>query len=102
VGDLDPLVAIEDAVRTFHPDEIVLSTHPPGRLALARARCRQGGSGPLRHPGDARHRRPRGPGRGTGRATAGDVAGRRSVATCRPTTRRSRTRPRSAAGRACP
>jgi len=31
VGDLDPVVAIEDAVRTFHPDEIVLSTHPPGR-----------------------------------------------------------------------
>jgi hypothetical protein len=31
VGDLDPLVAIEDAVRTFHPDEIVISTHPPGK-----------------------------------------------------------------------
>lgn len=31
VGDLDPLLAIEDAVRTFHPDEIVVSTHPPGR-----------------------------------------------------------------------
>ena len=31
IGDLDPLVAIEDAVRTFHPDEILLSTHPPGR-----------------------------------------------------------------------
>lgn len=31
VGDLDPLVAIEDAVRTFHPDEIVVSTHPEGR-----------------------------------------------------------------------
>jgi GABA permease len=31
VGDLDPLVAIEDGVRTFHPDEIVVSTHPPGR-----------------------------------------------------------------------
>jgi GABA permease len=31
VGDSDPLVAIEDAVRTFHPDEIVISTHPPGR-----------------------------------------------------------------------
>jgi GABA permease len=31
VGDLDPLVAIEDAVRTYHPDEIVVSTHPPGR-----------------------------------------------------------------------
>jgi hypothetical protein len=31
VGDLDPLVAIEDGVRTFHPDEIVISTHPAGR-----------------------------------------------------------------------
>ena len=31
VGDGDPLVAIEDAVRTFHPDEIVISTHPAGR-----------------------------------------------------------------------
>jgi hypothetical protein len=31
VGDLDPLVAIEDGVRTFHPDEIIISTHPEGR-----------------------------------------------------------------------
>jgi hypothetical protein len=31
VGDLDPLVAIEDGVRIFSPDEIVISTHPPGR-----------------------------------------------------------------------
>lgn len=31
VGDLDPLVAIEDAIRTYHPDEIVLSTHPAGK-----------------------------------------------------------------------
>jgi hypothetical protein len=31
VGDLDPLVAIEDAIRTFHPNEIVISTHPLGR-----------------------------------------------------------------------
>jgi GABA permease len=31
VGDLDPLVSIEDAVRTFHPDEIVISTHPVGK-----------------------------------------------------------------------
>lgn len=31
VGDVDPLVAIEDAVRSFRPDEIVLSTHPPGK-----------------------------------------------------------------------
>jgi hypothetical protein len=31
VGDVDPLVAIEDAARTFRPDEIVVSTHPEGR-----------------------------------------------------------------------
>jgi len=31
VGDGDPLIAVEDAVRTFHPNEIVISTHPPGR-----------------------------------------------------------------------
>ncbi len=31
VGDLDPVVAIGDAVRTFHPDEIVISTHPEGK-----------------------------------------------------------------------
>ncbi len=31
VGDVDPLVAVEDAVRQFHPDELVVSTHPEGR-----------------------------------------------------------------------
>ena len=31
VGDVDPLVAVEDAVRLFHPNEIVVSTHPAGR-----------------------------------------------------------------------
>ncbi len=31
VGDGDPLVAIDDAVRTFGPSEIVISTHPPGK-----------------------------------------------------------------------
>jgi GABA permease len=31
VGDGDPLVAIDDAVRTYGPNEIVISTHPPGR-----------------------------------------------------------------------
>jgi hypothetical protein len=31
VGDVDPLVAVEDAVRTFHPDELIVSTHPEGR-----------------------------------------------------------------------
>jgi hypothetical protein len=31
IGDGDPIQAIEDAVRTFRPDELVISTHPLGR-----------------------------------------------------------------------
>jgi nucleotide-binding universal stress UspA family protein len=31
VGDDDPLQAIEDALRTFGADEILISTHPEGR-----------------------------------------------------------------------
>lgn len=31
VGDGDPIQAIEDAVRTFRPDELIVSTHPLGR-----------------------------------------------------------------------
>jgi len=31
IGDSDPLLAIEDAVRTFSPDELIISTHPEGR-----------------------------------------------------------------------
>ena len=31
VGDVDPLVAVEDAVRAFRPDELIVSTHPEGR-----------------------------------------------------------------------
>jgi len=31
VGDSDPLQAIEDALRTFAPDELIISTHPPDR-----------------------------------------------------------------------
>jgi len=31
VGDGDPVQAIDDALRTFGPDEIVISTHPEGR-----------------------------------------------------------------------
>jgi hypothetical protein len=31
IGDADPLQAIEDALRTFAPDELVISTHPEGR-----------------------------------------------------------------------
>src|SRR6266581_8680498 len=31
VGDGEPLQAIEDALRTFGADEIIISTHPEGR-----------------------------------------------------------------------
>jgi GABA permease len=31
VGDSDPLQSIEDALRTFGPDEVIISTHPEGR-----------------------------------------------------------------------
>jgi hypothetical protein len=31
IGDDDPLQALEDALRTFGADELIISTHPPGR-----------------------------------------------------------------------
>ena len=31
VGEAEPLQVIEDAGRTFGADEIIVSTHPPGR-----------------------------------------------------------------------
>ena len=31
IGDSDPLQAIEDGIRIFAPDEVVISTHPEGR-----------------------------------------------------------------------
>jgi len=31
IGDGDPIQAIEDALRTFQPDELVVSTHPAGK-----------------------------------------------------------------------
>jgi GABA permease len=31
VGEADPVQAIEDELRTFAPDEIIISTHPEGR-----------------------------------------------------------------------
>jgi GABA permease len=31
IGDADPLRAVEDALREFGADEIIVSTHPPGR-----------------------------------------------------------------------
>jgi hypothetical protein len=46
LGDADPLAATDDAVRTFHPDEIIIATHPTaeanwlenGLVVQARAR----------------------------------------------------------------
>lgn len=46
IGDGDPIQAIEDALRTFRPDELIISTHPEGRShwlergVVARARER--------------------------------------------------------------
>ena len=31
IGDVDPLVAVEDAVRLFRPNVLIVSTHPEGR-----------------------------------------------------------------------
>jgi hypothetical protein len=31
LGDADPLQALDDALRTFEPDEVIISTHPPQR-----------------------------------------------------------------------
>src|SRR5262245_43830510 len=31
IGDSDPLQAIEDGIRIFAPDELIISTHPEGR-----------------------------------------------------------------------
>jgi GABA permease len=31
VGDSEPLTALDDAVRSFGPDEVIISTHPEGR-----------------------------------------------------------------------
>jgi GABA permease len=46
IGDADPLQAIEDALRIFGADEIIISTHPPERSnwlergVVAKARAR--------------------------------------------------------------
>jgi hypothetical protein len=31
IGDANPIQALDDAYRVFHPDEIIISTHPPSR-----------------------------------------------------------------------
>ncbi len=53
IGDDDPLQAIEDALRTFGADEILISTHPEGRSNwLERdvvAKARERFAVPIRH-----------------------------------------------------
>jgi uncharacterized membrane protein len=53
VGDADPIQAMEDALRTFGADEIILSTHPPGRSNWLEkgvvARARESFDVPLTH-----------------------------------------------------
>lgn len=33
IGEIDPVQAVEDALRTFAPDELIVATHPDGRGA---------------------------------------------------------------------
>jgi GABA permease len=53
IGEIDPVQAVEDAIRTFAPDELIVSTHPEGRsLWLEEAlpeRLRQRFELPLTH-----------------------------------------------------
>ena len=51
IGDGDPIQAIEDALRTFRPDELIVSTHPAGRSHwLERGRRREGARAVRRCP----------------------------------------------------
>ena len=53
LGDFRPMVALDHAVRGFHPDGIVISTHPEGRSAWLRqdlvARAREKYDVPVDH-----------------------------------------------------
>ena len=56
VGDDDPIQAIDDALRTFPADEIVISTHPAGPVELAREGRRRSRARALRLPDHPRDR----------------------------------------------
>ena len=59
VGDGDPVQAIDDALRTFAPDEIVISTHPEGRSNWLERGVVDSGPRALRRPDHPRRRRSR-------------------------------------------
>ncbi len=59
VGDAEPLQAIEDALRTFGPDELIISTHPEGRSHWLEQGLVTSAARALRRPDHPRGRRPR-------------------------------------------
>ena len=59
VGDSDPLQAIEDALRTFGADEIIISTHPEGRSNWLERGVVESARAAIRRSDHARRRRPR-------------------------------------------
>ena len=63
IGDSEPNVAIEDALRAFPADEILISTHPADRSRWLEARGRRARARRDRAAGHPRRRRPRGRGR---------------------------------------
>ena len=58
VGDGDPLQAIEDALRTFGADELIVLDASGGPVELARARRRRRRPRPFHRPDHTRRRRP--------------------------------------------
>ena len=59
VGDGDPLQAIEDALRTFGADEVIISTHPEGRSHWLERGVVTRRAGALRRPDHPCRDRPR-------------------------------------------
>ena len=57
VGDADPLQAIDDSLRTFGADEIIISTHPEGRSNWLEKGVVSGAKRALHGSGHARGRR---------------------------------------------
>lgn len=53
VGDADPFHALQDTLQSFEADEVIISTHPPGRSHWLEedlpARTREAFAGPVAH-----------------------------------------------------
>ena len=59
IGDGDPVQAIEDGLRMFGADEVIVSTHPPGRSNWLERDVVRAGARALRRADHARGRGPR-------------------------------------------